>query len=71
MNKWGALKPAKIGPSISHLFFADNLIFFSKTTKAHIMKVMDTLNSFCIVSGQKISIEKSEFFGHNVNRNLK
>ena len=60
-------KPIKIGrksPPISHLFFADNLIFFAEASKSQIddIVIMECLNDFCAISGQVISPAKEKLF---------
>lgn len=68
-KKWRGLKPSRNGPIISHLFYADDLIFFSHVEAKDCMIVMDILNSFCEKSGQKVNIHKSKsFISKNVPR---
>lgn len=68
-KKWRGLKPSRNGPTISHLFYADDLILFSKAEARDCNVVMDILNSFCETSGQKVNILKSKVFvSKNVTR---
>lgn len=61
----GAWKPitlGKVGPSIYHLFFADDLFLFGRANEnqAHVMRCV--LEKFCGAYGAKISLEKSRLF---------
>ena len=55
-GRWKPIKLAKYGPSLSHLFFADDLLLFAEATEDQIITIMDCLNLFCSASGQKISL---------------
>lgn len=48
-------------PPISHLFFADGCIFFTKAKASQVRLVQDVLNAFCLASGMKVNIQKSQF----------
>ena len=61
-GRWKPIKLAKYGPSLSHLFFADDLLLFAEATEDQIITIMDCLNLFCSASGQKISLQKSNIF---------
>lgn len=68
-KKWRGLKTSRYGPTISHLFYADDLILFSKAESRDCRAVMDVLNYFCYISGQKVNILKSKcFISKNVPR---
>lgn len=57
----------KGGPSITHIFFVDNIILFRDAT-IHQMKVIHKcLSDFCNASGQKVNFEKSKML---VSRNV-
>lgn len=62
LNNWKGLKASKGGPSITHLFFADDLVLFAKTTNPICATVMNTLDIFCNASRQKVNSSKSKFF---------
>jgi len=65
---WHAIKMSRRGPSLSHLFFADDLILFGTTDMEQIQLIKETLEAFCLCSDQKISHSKSNiFFSHNVS----
>lgn len=65
---WNPLKLAKAGPSLSHLFFADDLLIFSRADMIHGLVIKGILDDFC----NKINSRKTNMFffvrggrGHN------
>ena len=53
--------------AVSHLFFANDLVLFGKADMKNCLSMMDALEGFCGVSGQKINKEKSRvYFSPNV-----
>ena len=68
MGHWQAIKLGKNGPPISYLFFADDLVLFSKANNDQVLVVEKVFNYFCDCSGQRLSKDKSMvFFSRNVN----
>ena len=66
----GSLQEDTMG--FTHLFFADDLILFSKVNSEAYEANSDVLEIFYKESGQKISVEKSQiYFSPNVNANLR
>lgn len=64
---WNPIKASRGGPAFSHLFFADDLVLFAKADLKNCMAIREVLDSFCSISGQKVSQEKSRvFFSPNV-----
>ncbi|KAM1727381.1 hypothetical protein ACFX12_018028 [Malus domestica] len=59
---WKPVKMAKKGPAISHLFFANDIILFSEASISQAKVVKRCLDTFCCLSGQQISFEKSQIF---------
>jgi hypothetical protein len=60
------------GPTISHLLFADDSIFFAKSDTASVEASKDTLNNYSSGTGQKINFQKSSvFFGSHCNEQVK
>ena len=69
---WDPMKASRNGPSFSHLFFADDLVLFAKANWKNCCNVRETLDSFCDISGQKVSLHKSKvYFSPNVDPNLR
>ena len=64
---WNPIKASQSGPSFSHLFFADDLILFARADHKNYVAIREALDSFCSISGQKVSQDKSRvFFSPNV-----
>lgn len=59
---WKGLKASQSGPIVSHLFFADDILLFSKANVEKCKIVMETLEDFCDISGQSINLQKSVMF---------
>lgn len=53
------IKIARSAPSLSHLFFADDALFFFKAIPHVHWKFKDILSSFCEKYGEMINFEKS------------
>ena len=71
-NLWNPIKASQGGPSFSHVFFADDLMLFTKADRKNCVAIKDVLDSFCEISGQKISGKKScVFFSPNVDQNTR
>ena len=61
------VKASKGGPTISHLFFVDDLILFAKVDEKNFQSIWEVLEVFGELSGQKVSASKSKvFFSPNV-----
>lgn len=56
---WNPIKASQNGPAFSHLFFADDLMLFAKADQKNYIDTREILDSFCEISRQKISSEKS------------
>nr|KYP37211.1 hypothetical protein KK1_041617 [Cajanus cajan] len=48
-----------LGSPLSHLFFVDNVLWFSKATPSHIRMVTESLQRFYNASGLKVNLTKS------------
>lgn len=69
---WQHIRISNKGPLLSHLFFADDIILFSKITTKSSYAIIDVLNNFLECSGQKINFDKSKlFFSKNCSTNDK
>ncbi|XP_010690686.1 uncharacterized protein LOC104904188 [Beta vulgaris subsp. vulgaris] len=54
------VKVSRSGPRISHLFFADDSLLFTRASIQECTVIVDILNKYELASGQKINYEKSE-----------
>jgi hypothetical protein len=71
-GEWKTMRAGRHGPVISHLMFADDLLLFGQATVKQMECVMRTLNLFCSMSGQQVSMEKtSVLFSKNINRSTR
>lgn len=58
-GSWKPFRTGRGGPNVSHLFFVDDMLF-SEARHSWIYRVIDCLNLFCEVSGQKVSVHKTQ-----------
>ena len=66
------LKIGKKVNAISHLFFADDSLLFTRANEEEVEKVLDILAVYENASGQKLNMEKSEVsFSRNVEQEKK
>ncbi|GLT63634.1 hypothetical protein SLA2020_361840 [Shorea laevis] len=71
-GKWKGSKASKRGPTLSHIFFADDLIFVGKATLTNAQYLKDTLDFFYTRSGQMVNNAKSKIlFSKNVDQNTR
>ena len=64
---WNLVKASQGGLAFSHLFFANDLVLFVKAGRKNCMVIRDALDTFCSLSRQKVSHEKSRvYFSPNV-----
>lgn len=56
---WSPIKFGRGRPSISHLFFADNIVLVSEATLENAQKIMNLLECFAASSGQTVNKQKS------------
>ena len=65
---WTTIKSSISGVAFSHIFFADDLVLFTKADHVNCSTIKDVLDAFCAKSGQSISASKSRvFFSPNVD----
>ena len=66
-NKWDMVRASRGGPSFSHVFFANDIMLFAKANSKNCNAIMEVLNNFCNLAGQKVNYCKSRiFFSPNV-----
>ena len=71
-KKWTPMKASRANLEISHLFFADDLMFFAKVDKMGAASIKRVIELFCEELGQAIGVEKSRiYFSPNTPSNLK
>ena len=69
---WDPLKASRGGLAFSHLFFVDAFVLFAKVGRKNCLAIRDVLDSFCSLSGQKVSTAKSRvFFSSSVSTETK
>ncbi|XP_021761446.1 uncharacterized protein LOC110726302 [Chenopodium quinoa] len=54
------VRASRNGPEITHLFFADDNLLFTRATRQECSIIVDILNKYEATSEQKINLEKSE-----------
>ena len=65
---WCPIKASRSGPSLSHLFFADDLVLFAKANADNCNAIREALDTFCRCSGQTMSDSKSRvYFSPNID----
>ncbi|XP_019163602.1 PREDICTED: uncharacterized protein LOC109159944 [Ipomoea nil] len=68
---WKGVRISHNAPNMSHLFFADDLVFFGEATMQQASEILRCLELFCSCSGQKINNTKSSlFFSKNVDPSI-
>ncbi|XP_023645887.1 uncharacterized protein LOC111832631 [Capsella rubella] len=66
------IKVANKCPPISHLLFADDSLFFCKTTREQCETILRMLKKYEMASGQQINFAKSSIqFGHKVEESIR
>lgn len=61
------IKVTRIAPSITHLFFADDILIFCKASPIQASKALSCLENFCEWTDQSFNLTKSScFFSKNI-----
>ncbi|KAK5811200.1 hypothetical protein PVK06_026524 [Gossypium arboreum] len=72
LGEWSPIWLSHSGQNLSHLFFADDLVIFSRADLTHIGILENCLRIFCELSGHKVNIRKTNiFFSTSVNEFLR
>nr|KYP54501.1 Transposon TX1 uncharacterized [Cajanus cajan] len=60
----GSWSPYRLrgGPAVSHLFFADDVLLFSKAKTSSMRTIMKVIDLFCDASGMRVNLSKSMAF---------
>ena len=67
-NLWDPVQASRGGQAFSHLFFADDLVLFAKADLRNSNSMRETLDTFCELPGQKVSLDKSKvYFSPNIS----
>lgn len=53
---WESIQISRNGPSISHLFFADDVLLFAKAKVSQAKVINQILQKFCSISSLKVSM---------------
>lgn len=61
-GRWKPLKISRGGVTLSHLFFADDLMIFGEATSRQLDLIMNCLDTFANVSGLTMNLHKSKLF---------
>lgn len=70
-NCWNPVKTSRSGPTFSHLFFANDLVLFTKANQANCDTMREVLDKFCDQSRQTINVAKSRvYFSPNIGDNI-
>ncbi|GKV52575.1 hypothetical protein SLEP1_g59152 [Rubroshorea leprosula] len=59
---WKPFRISRGGLSVSHLFFADDIMLFAKASHQQLDVILDCLNSFAGCSGLVLNLNKSKLF---------
>ena len=66
------MKISLLGPDISHMFFADDLLLFAEATETQATTISNCLSLFCTLYGQKVNLNKSSvYFSQGVEEERK
>ena len=59
-KRWDKVRASRSGPSFSHVFFANDLMLFAKVDYKNCEAIIEELDNFCNLAGQKVNITKSK-----------
>nr|KYP43520.1 Putative ribonuclease H protein At1g65750 family [Cajanus cajan] len=61
-NSWKPIQISRKGPSISHLFSADDCLLFTKAKSTQVRLVTQILNDFGHALGLQVNLQKTKFY---------
>lgn len=71
-GKIQGIKIGRLAPTISHIFFADDILIFCNANVNQVEKIINCLETFCSWTGQSFNPAKSRyFFSSNIQGSLK
>ncbi|XP_074299645.1 uncharacterized protein LOC141630789 [Silene latifolia] len=71
-KNWRPIVVGRNGPSITNLFFADDMVLFGEANEEQALVMRYVLDNFCEASGEKISSAKSRvFFSSNTAEEIR
>ncbi|GLT67574.1 hypothetical protein SLA2020_398710 [Shorea laevis] len=71
-GRWKGSQVSRRGPTLSHPFFADDLIFIEKATTKNYLYLKEILDFFCFRLGEKVNAAKSRiFFSKNIDQDTR
>ena len=66
------VKVCRSAPPITHLFFADDSLMFTRANTQEAQRILNLLNTYEAASGQVVNVDKSEVsYSRNVSENMK
>ena len=71
LNEISGIRVCRVAPKVSHLFFADDALIFSKTKDVGYKGILSIIQKYGSTSGQQINMEKSSMlFNPNVTQQV-
>lgn len=67
MGNWKPIRAGRDGPTLSNLFFADDIVLFAEASVEQASLIRACLDRFCNASGQKASLP---YFSKNVEMDV-
>ncbi|XP_024004507.1 uncharacterized protein LOC112081888 [Eutrema salsugineum] len=72
MKKFQGMKLARNCPTVTHLLFADDSLFFCRATPSDCGQIAKILSDYEAISGQKVNFQKSSvIFGMRINEEFR
>ena len=71
LNHWKAVSISRNGLTLSHLFFADDVLLFTKATRSQVVTVEGIVTNFSNMLGLKVNISKPRAFFSATTRRSK